>query len=94
MTSLQTVKNNQAKIGKILYIYIFMRQMLNINITIIIIIELIFRGDPVEETDLTQFSDYTQLVFHCFDLVGSPQEMFEQNPGKSIGKVNYENLYV
>jgi len=45
-------------------------------------------NDEVDEApDLSAYSLYTQLVFHCFDLVGSVQEVMELNP--EINKLYY-----
>ena len=46
-----------------------------------------YRGEPEESPDLSTYSLYTQLVFHCFDLVGCPQEMLNTHP--TINKIYY-----
>ena len=48
-----------------------------LELSLAIIIQSFQRSEPEEPADLSSFSFYTQLVFHCFDQVGSPQEMLD-----------------
>eukprot|EP00092_Neocalanus_flemingeri_P011401 GFUD01012284.1.p1 GENE.GFUD01012284.1~~GFUD01012284.1.p1 ORF type:complete len:233 (+),score=62.65 GFUD01012284.1:214-912(+) len=48
------------------------------------------RGESDECPDLSSYSLYTQLVFHCFDLVGSPEEMLDTHP--TLNRIYYMTM--